>query len=208
MSRVLQNGATAPRTSHLLQDFAAGRSEAPVTVREIADVLGERSFGLVLVVLALPAWIPVLPPGVPSLFGLAIATVACQMLLGRAAPWLPGFVAQRGLPAERFARLVERAAPWLRRIEAVCRPRLGRLLASAGTRLVALWILVLALVICVPFPMTNSGPALSIAVIALGIIGRDGLVVLAGAVLGMLSLAVAVAFWGGAFVALQWLIAA
>lgn len=203
-----RNGSVAPPTSHLLQEFAAARAKESVTVREIAEMLSGRSFGLVLVVLALPAWIPVLPPGVPSLFGVAIVVVACQMLLGRAAPWLPGFVARRGLSAERFARLVARAVPWLRRIEAVCRPRLGRLLAVTGTRVVALWILFLALVICVPFPMTNSGPAFSIAVIALGLIGRDGLVVLAGAALGVLALAVTVVFWGGTIFALQRLLAA
>jgi hypothetical protein len=197
----------APRTSDLLLALAAARREGHVSVGEMIDALGNRSFGVVFLVLALPAWIPVLPPGVPSIFGIAIAAVAAQMLLGRAAPWLPSFIARRGLSAPRFARLVARAAPWLRRIEAVCRQRLtAPVTGNAGSRLTALCCLGLALAICVPLPMTNSGPALSLAVMAVGLIERDGLAVLAGVALGVMSLAVMAAFWGGAVLALEWIV--
>lgn len=193
-------------TSDLLRAFAAARGTGEVGVREIADALGGRSFGLLLLVLALPAWIPVLPPGVPSVFGAAIVVVAGQMLLGRPTPWLPGFADRLGMPADRFRRLAGRTTPWLARIETVCRPRLRHLADGPAGRLAALWVMVLALAICVPVPMTNSGPALSIAVMALGLLERDGLVVAAGAALGVLSLAVSVAFWGGAYLGLRWLI--
>lgn len=201
-------GAGAPGSaSELLRALADTHGQGPVTVREVTEALDDRSFGLVLLVLALPAWIPVLPPGVPSLFGAAIAAVAAQMMLGRPMPWLPRFAARLSLPSERFHRLVERAAPWLARVETVCRPRLRPVTTGASARLVALWIAILALAICVPVPMTNSGPALSIAVIALGLLERDGLIVLGGALLGVVSLAVSVAFWGGAYLGVRWLVA-
>lgn len=183
--------------SETLIEVAATAPER-VTVEDLVAAMGRRSFGIVLVGLALPAWIPVLPPGIPSLFGAAIAAVAIQMLAGRDAPWLPGFIRRRNLSAARLRRLVRRAVPWLRRVEGVSRPRLAWLFSTAGRTGGALWLLILALVICVPFPMTNSGPALSIAVIGLGLVQRDGLLLAAGAILGLLSIGVAVVFWGGA----------
>ncbi|TVR99720.1 MAG: exopolysaccharide biosynthesis protein [Rhodospirillales bacterium] len=200
-------GTPRPRTSHLLAALAEHRTEGQVTVRDVADWLGGRSYGLVLLVLALPAWIPVLPPGVASIFGIVLVAVAVQMIVGKPVPWLPQAVEQRGIAAHRFRTMVDRAVPWLRRIEQVCRPRLGHPTDGPIVRLVALWILVLALAICVPFPMTNSGPALSIAVIALGLIERDGLMVAGGVVLGVLSVIVAIFFWVGAIVSLRWLLA-
>lgn len=202
-----QPGAPRPRTSQLLAALARHRTQGDVTVRDVADWLGGRSYGLVLLVLALPAWIPVLPPGVASIFGIVLVAVALQMIVGKTVPWLPQIVEQRGLAADKFRRLVDRAEPWLRRIEQVCRPRLGHPTDGPVVRVVALWILVLALAICVPFPMTNSGPALSIAVIALGLIERDGLMVAGGVLLGVLSMIVAVFFWVGAIVSLRWLLA-
>ncbi len=195
------------RTSDLLSALAAERRDGRVSVGEIIVRLGERSFGVVILVLALPAWIPVLPPGVPSVFGVAIAAVALQMLVGREVPWVPGFVGRLGLPANRFARLAARAMPWLRRVEAVSRQR-GEWAFErpTGRPLVALFCLGLALAISVPLPMTNSGPALSLAVIALGFIERDGVAVLAGIVLGVVSVAVIAAFWSGALLALRWLV--
>ncbi len=203
----VSNEIGSASASELLRALAETHDERPVTVREVTDALGDRSFGLVLMVLALPAWIPVLPPGVPSLFGAAIVAIAAQMIVGRPVPWLPGFAARLSLPSDRFRRLVERAAPWLARVETVCRPRLRSVTGGIPARMIALWIAILALAICVPVPMTNSGPALSIAVIALGLLERDGLIVLGGTMLGLVSLAVSIAFWGGAYLGVRWLIA-
>lgn len=196
-----------PRMSDLLEAIAAERVSGEITIGEIVDRFGDRSFGVLVLVLALPAWIPVLPPGVPSIFGLVIAGISCQMLVGREAPWLPAFVARRGIPAERFARLVARTAPWLRRAELLLRQRLDPAFAGGiGTRLIAFCCLLLALAVCVPLPMTNAGPALSLAVIALGLIERDGLVVLGGMILGVLSFAAMIVFWTGAALAVSWLV--
>lgn len=196
-----------PRMSELLEAMAAGRGDGDITIGEIVDRFGDRSFGVLILVLALPAWIPVLPPGVPSIFGIVIAGISCQMLVGREAPWLPDFVARRSIPAERFARLVTRTVPWLRRAELALRQRLDPAFAGGlGIRIVAFFCLLLALAVCIPLPMTNAGPALSLAVIALGLIERDGLVVLAGIVLGLLSFAAMIVFWTGAVLAISWLV--
>lgn len=192
--------------SALLLALARSRRGGRLTLGEIAAGLGGRSFGLLLLALALPAWIPVLPPGVPSVFGLAIALLALQMALRRPRPWLPGAVARRGLTAARLERALLRARPWLQRLEGLCRERQRWLFDGPAAVLLALWLLLLALALMVPLPMTNSGPAAAIALTALGLVERDGLVVVGGVLLGLLGLAVIALFWGGAWLGLQWLL--
>lgn len=198
--------ARGEAASALLLALARARRGRRLTLGEIAAGLGGRSFGLLLLALALPAWIPVLPPGVPSVFGLAIALLALQMALRRPRPWLPGVVARRGLAAARLERALLRARPWLQRLEGLCRERQRWLFEGPAAVLLALWLLLLALALMVPLPMTNSGPAAAIALTALGLVERDGLVVLGGVLLGLLGLAAIALFWGGAWLGLQWLL--
>lgn len=194
------------RSSDVFVRIAAQACGERITIAEILDGLGRRSFGLLLLVLAVPAWIPVLPPGGASIFGAAILLLSIQLLSGRSEPWLPDALRRRSFRRKAFEKMAERAGPRLRWLERYLRPRLHWAFTDAGRRLISGVILLLALALCVPLPMTNSGPALSIAVVALGLIQRDGLVVLAGIVLGILSIAVMALFWGGAYLGARWLI--
>src|SRR2546430_2813612 len=63
-----------------------------VTVGALADRAARHGFGLLMIVLSLPAMFPVLPPGLPALVGLLFVIVATQMLIGLERPWLPGGV--------------------------------------------------------------------------------------------------------------------
>src|SRR2546430_8697755 len=74
-----------------------------VTVGEVADRVAQRGFGLIMIVLALPTMIPVLPPGSAALIGLLYILLAAQMLIGQQRPWLPG----RGRNYRLSARTVE-----------------------------------------------------------------------------------------------------
>ena len=64
--------------------------------------------------------------------------------------------------------------------------------------------MVLALVICVPLPMTNAFPALAVAILAIALIQQDGLLTLVGILAGVAALGIMVAFWGGAYLGIRW----
>lgn len=196
--------APPPPLSAVLAGLATDAGRPRVTLGEMFDRLGDRSFGIVLLALALPAWIPVLPPGVASIFGLGLAIVALQMLAGKPEPVLPGRILRMSIDRGRLQRLALRATPWLQRAERSSRRRFARLIGSRADRWLGAVILVLALVIVVPLPMTNSGPAAAIVVMSLGMIAGDGVLVLASLVLGVVALGIAAAFWGGAWIGLTW----
>jgi hypothetical protein len=66
-----------------------------LTLGQLVDALGRSGQGLVLLLLALPAFIPV--PALPTglVFGTALTLVAMQMIGGREALTLPDFLRQR-----------------------------------------------------------------------------------------------------------------
>ncbi|GAA4225136.1 hypothetical protein GGQ68_001765 [Sagittula marina] len=162
----------------------AGQGEsAAVTLEWVLAQLHERAFGLFLLILALPCCIPFLY-GIPQVVALPLMFVSAQILAGRQTPWLPGKLGARSVSSEGLANLAKRAGPWLRRIEAISRPRLGTLTRAPADRLVGLALVLFSASILVPLPGTNTVPGFAVVVVAMGLLQRDGLLVIVGTVLG------------------------
>ncbi len=193
------------RVSELLLRISREAEGPSLSVGEIFAQFEDRSFGVLVLLLALPACFPFFPPGATSVLGVGIALVAVQMAVGRHRAWLPGVVERRRIATERFVRVVELAAPYLRRCEALARPRYLTVTSGLREQIVGVFILVLAVVISVPLPLTNLGPAVAIAVIAIGLIEEDGLIVMAGCALGALAIVLVAMFWGGAYLGIVWI---
>lgn len=171
--------AISQRLAQLSQD-ASGNA---VTLAWILEQLHERAFGLFLLVLALPCCIPFLY-GIPQVVALPLMFVSTQILLGRNTPWLPQRLGARLVSVEGLETLSQRAGPWLRRIEGVSRPRLSSLTRSPTDRLVGLALVLFSASILVPLPGTNTVPGIAVVIVSMGLLQRDGVLVLLGALLG------------------------
>ena len=154
-----------------------------VTLTWILGQLHERAFGLFLLILALPCCIPFLY-GIPQVVALPLMFVSLQILAGRRAPWLPARFGARTVTAEGLRSLAARAGPWLRRIEAVSRPRLSALTRAPSDQLVGGVLVLFSASILVPLPGTNTVPGLAVVIVSMGLLQRDGVLVLAGVLLG------------------------
>jgi hypothetical protein len=163
-----------------LADDAPGDA---VSLAWILAQLHERAFGLFLLVLALPCCIPFLY-GVPQIVALPLMFVSVQILLGRDVPWLPGRLAARTVSRRALDDLARRADPWLRRIETVSRPRLAALTRAPADRIVGLALVLFSASILVPLPGTNTVPGIAVVVVAMGLLQRDGILVVLGMALG------------------------
>lgn len=171
--------AISDRLDHLAEQ-AQGQT---ATLGWVLDQLHERAFGLFLLVLALPCCIPFLY-GIPQVVSLPLMFVSVQILLGRRVPWLPAKLAARTVSSGDLHSLAERAGPWLRRIEAVSRPRLSALSRAPLDRLVGVALVVFSASIMVPLPGTNTVPGIAVVVVAMGLLQRDGILVILGTILG------------------------
>jgi len=174
--------------SEILRGLAE-RPEPRVSVAELADGFGQRALGALLLVFGLICALP-LPPGGTTVFGLPLVLLAPQLMLGRRAPWLPEKLRRRSMDRAQLAKGLEKALPWLERVEAVSRPRLGFVFAGPGQRLIGLVCTVFALVLILPIPLGNMLPAAAVGVLSLSLVQRDGLLALAGYVLAAASVGV------------------
>src|SRR5262245_7202598 len=179
------------RTSHLLRDFVTSHPEPRISLGALGDALGDRGFGVLLFIFALPNLVPVNIPLLSAVLGLPLVLLAAQLTYGRHKPWFPDWLTRQSFSRNGFANVVLRSLPYLERAERLLRPRLTFLLSWTGERLVGLAILILALVLALPIPFANWLPACAIAIIGLAIVEKDGLAVLVGLAVGVASLVAA-----------------
>ncbi len=164
--------------SAMLFALAHDESRERIAVRDLLAALGDRALAAMLFVFAVPNVIPV-PPGTSAILGAPLVFLAAQLAFGLR-PWLPGVIANRTMTRADFATLVRRITPWLRRAERLLRPRVAVLALPPFEYLVGLLCLLMAVILVLPVPLGNMLPALTISLLALGILERDGLWILAG----------------------------
>lgn len=164
--------------SEVLRLLADDPSRERIAVSDLLTVLGDRALGALLFIFAFPNVLPV-PPGTSTVLGAPLIFLAAQLAFGLK-PWLPQIVSQRSMAREDFRALIARIGPWLARGEKFLRPRFSGLSFPPMEFGIGLICFVLALVLVLPIPLGNMLPALAISLLALGILERDGVWVLAG----------------------------
>jgi len=193
------------RTSQILLALASQPGER-LTVREIMSVLQDRAFALLIVLLGLPNCLP-MPPPIPLVCGLLLALVAIQIVFGRDAPWLPRQLMNRSVARTDVERAVGRAMPAFRRLERISRPRMTFLDTPLAMRLMGAVVLVLALGLLFAPPFVGQIPlGLAVCLVGLGLVERDGLVVVGGLVIGSAGLTLSLGFVYAIFTGIETLI--
>lgn len=173
-------GELEPLSAVLLDELT---EDETVTLGELRDRLARRGFGLLMILLALPTLIPVLPPGSAAAIGLLYILLSLQMLFGKDEPWLPKRLSRYRLSTRTIAALRTRGIPFLRRVERFSRPRPLLLDERIVSRGVAFIVLVLGIVLLSPLPFLNTLPALAVLLMGIGLLNRDGVFIAAGLLL-------------------------
>jgi hypothetical protein len=192
------------RLDELLRELGAHDGEPPpppprtagLTVGALVDKAAEGGFGFLIGVLSLIA-IPFV--GLSTPFGLAIALLGAQLMLGRQQPWLPGRARRRALSMtmlDRVLVLLARRTRWLARLTR------RRWEAAIQPRLIGLGVVLLALGLALPLPIPGSNLIFLIPlfVYAIGVLERDGAWVMLGHLATLVDL-VLLAVFGASVVA-------
>lgn len=186
--------------SDVFTDFKTALTTPEVTIGDILEALHERGFGFILLLFALPMALPIpVPPGINILLATPLLILTAQQALGRHTIWMPERLKRKAISRNKLCGVIDSALPLLKRIEALTRPRLGFITDGLFSNLIGILGLIMALTVCIPLPLTNTVPSMGIALMALGVIMRDGLAVIAGALIGtawVCMLAFAVLFFG------------
>ncbi|WP_238559332.1 exopolysaccharide biosynthesis protein [Sphingobium sp. HDIP04] len=164
-----------------------------VSLGDVVEALGNRSYGPFLILLPLIDISPVgAVPGLPTLLAVLIILVAGQLLLGRKHLWLPGFVQRRSISAGRVAKAIEKIRPFAKRMDRWFHGRMPMLTSGPFVRVAAGAIILMALT--VPplelLPLATTAPMGAIAAFGLALLVRDGLLMVAAILLAVAAVAV------------------
>ena len=153
---------------------------AQVSVDEVLDRLGHRSYGPLLMLVSLIAIMPVVGalPGVSYGAAFLSLLISVQFLFSQPKLWAPGFIRRRAFSRKALKTGVEKSRPVLRWIDGFITERFTLALKDPMPRLLALVCVVLS-VLMVIYAAVPGGvviPAVAILLIALGLTTHDGLV--------------------------------
>lgn len=177
--------AGQPESLHgLFQQLVDQTEGEKITFGDLLEAVGVQAYGPLLLVPSLLAALPVIGaiPGMSIVTGSLVGIIALQMLIGRRHPWLPKKLTGFSFKREPLVKGVAWAEPKLDKVDRFVKPRLSFLVRGPSRRLVALAAIVNAALFypAALLPFAVTAPALTVAVLAVGVTTTDGNWVFAG----------------------------
>jgi hypothetical protein len=182
-----------------LQAAAEALDGERTTLSELAAAHGPAARGSLLVLLAAPCVLPV--AGVGTVLGFGMLALALALWRGDAQFHLPPRLAGLSLSTESAQRVLASLARFYRLAGRWSRERWAHLLRPAQRHWLAAKLAFMAFLIILPMPLGNVLPAISVALLGLGLAFRDGMAVFASTLAAVLATVYASAFG----LALWWL---
>jgi hypothetical protein len=179
------------RFSADLSELIRQGKERPLTVRDAQALLQGRGFMFCLFLLSIPFLFPFFIPGLSTIIGVTVTLMGCRLAL-RFRPPLPDGALKREIKRETADRALRPMMKFVTRLEKLIKPRLHFVYRWKWTPMVvgiAIAVGGAELMYDLPFylPFAKLFPGVSIALLALGMMERDGLAIVAGFVLTLVS---------------------
>lgn len=193
----------ADRLSAILLAIAAAEERDRISIGDLLEALKRRALGALMFIFAIITALP-MPPGVSAIVGAPLVFLSAQLMLGMNA-WLPRIITDRSLSRVDFHRVMKIASPWLARAEGIMKPRFVFLAKRPAVYVAGFIAFVMSLLVLLPIPGANMAPSIAICIIALGLLERDGVWIVLGALVGIIS---TVAVGGIYWVLISWTISA
>lgn len=150
-------------------------SQGVIRVRDLVYAAGDRAFGILLIVLALPSALPIPATGISTPLGLGMMFVAVQMMMGRRRLWLPERILSLQISRKLATRMIQGLRWVLRKTETWIHPRLFWVQSRPLQLVIGTCVAILALLMQIPIPLTNTVPAMVVFGLALSLTEDDGL---------------------------------
>ncbi|WP_292105491.1 exopolysaccharide biosynthesis protein [Brevundimonas sp.] len=166
--------------SDVLETLALGPAPR-LTMGEVVHAFGERGFGALILIFALVSLFP-WPPGSKAILSVPIILLSLELAFQRERVWLPGWTLNRGLPRRAFGQALSRVLKPIRFVERLSRPRMPWLTGEVADVVTGLTCVFLAVMMALPVPFGDLLPGVTLIVLGLGIMQRDGAAILLGAV--------------------------
>jgi len=187
--------APPPITTRALVDqLAEGDPDEALSLGDLLDRFSERSFGVFLLIVMLPTFIPI-PVGMGAISGVLTSLIGLQFLARLEHPWLPRFLARQEVHRYRIISFRNRMGRWLDRLERLTRPRnLAILQHPVAHAFTGLLLTLLGVLLSLPLPLTNYPFGLVLLAFAFALIERDGRLMLLAWTLGLIEISLIAGF--------------
>ena len=178
-------------TTQALEDVVNSSSRDRVRVKDLVEAMHSVGFGLAIMIFAFGLIIP-LPPPVPSIISIPLVLFAVQMIAGYSAPKLPKRFAKLSVKRSVLAMLIKKSSPYIRKVEKILKPRISFMTSAFAERIIGVFILIFSGFVLLPMPLSNFIPGLGVLIISFGLLGKDGLVVIFGILVGIAGVAISI----------------
>lgn len=179
-------------TTQVLEDVVKNSSADRITINDIVDAMEGIGFGLAMMIFAFGTIIP-MPPPIPGIISIPLVIFSLQMMAGYASPKLPKRFSKISIKRKLLATLVQKSTPYIRIVEKILRPRLMFMTSTNAERVIGFFTFLFSAFILMPMPLSNFIPGLGVLIISFGLLGKDGLLVILGIVVGLIGMAISLA---------------
>jgi len=158
----------------LLDELAELGQAKQISVKQLLDALGRRSFAPLLLLASLLGFTPLgVIPGVPTLLAVFVVLIGGQVALGRRSVWLPARMLKLCIDGSDLKKAAIKLKPFARRVDKIIRPRLTALTERPFSSALGLACVLIALTVppleavpLVDIPLWGAMVAFSLALFA------------------------------------------
>ena len=178
-----------PITTEILEDVVKKTTADKISVSDLIIAMDAGGFGLIMTIFSLPIIIP-LPPPFPSLISIPMVIFSFQMMVGYKSPRLPKKLSNLSVSRNVLAMMVEKSAPYIRKAESFVRPRLSMLSSDWFRKIIGFFCFAFSMSVLLPLPLSNFIPGMGVLIASFGLLGRDGVIILSGLLIGCIGIAI------------------
>jgi hypothetical protein len=179
-------------TTQVIEDVVSRSSSDRILIGDLVEAMETVGFGLAMMIFAFGVIIP-MPPPVPGIISIPLVIFSLQMILGFDSPKLPKKFSKMSVKRSIIATLVKKSAPYIRKVEGLLRPRWFFMTGKIAERIIGVFTLLFSGFVLMPLPLSNFIPGLGVLIISFGLLGKDGVVIIAGIFVGLVGLSISIA---------------
>ncbi|HEX7338646.1 MAG TPA: exopolysaccharide biosynthesis protein, partial [Rhodanobacteraceae bacterium] len=166
-----------PTARTLLRAALDAQRGDDVTLDTLLIPLHSRAFGVLLLVLAIPNFIPV-PIGIGGVMGVLVIVLGLEMLIGLEHPLVPARLRRKTMRRTRVEGFLARTDKVMGWLEHGCKPRLTVIATRPWSMVCGLALVIVGFLLSLPIPFTNYLFGVVLLAFAFALIERDGVLLL------------------------------
>lgn len=180
-------------TVALLRHAIENHHSDDIALEVLLEPLRSSAFGVVLLALAIPNFIPV-PIGIGGIMGVLVIALGAQMLCGLEHPLIPARLRRKTMRRARVLGFLDKTRGVTRRLERWCKPRMTVMVQRPWSSLSGLALIILGFLLSLPIPFTNYLFGVLLLAFAFALIERDGVLIAVMWVLSIVLLVLSLVF--------------